>query len=398
MTTFLIRRFVQMFLVTVIAAFFSFGLLYLAPGGPIDELIGAQRQNEGKGQVNQDDIRRVKERFDLDFYLPFRFTRWLIGWPSGPLFGSVGADWQVGCSVPGQVRLRYPDGTVEFREQGCEVPLTLGDIEGRRVSNGILLGDFGVSQVILRDRPVTTLIMSRLPYTLALMGASITLSILIAVPIGIYSAVRQYSRFDYIMTTVAFVGSSLPSFVFGIFAILLFSILAQRAGLPYLPPGNASGARDWTMPLLGTIEAGSLLDRALRFIMPVSVLTFINIAGWSRFVRASMLEVLNQDYVRTARAKGVQERMVVMKHALRNALIPFITLLAGVLAALFGGALITEAVFNWPGLGRLFVDALGRNDYNVVMALLFVNVVLLLIGILITDILYTIVDPRIRLA
>jgi peptide/nickel transport system permease protein len=278
------------------------------------------------------------------------------------------------------------------------VPLTLGDIEGRRVSNGILLGDFGVSQVILRDRPVTTLIMSRLPYTLALMGASITLSILIAVPIGIYSAVRQYSRFDYIMTTVAFVGSSLPSFVFGIFAILLFSILAQRAGLPYLPPGNASGARDWTMPLLGTIEAGSLLDRALRFIMPVSVLTFINIAGWSRFVRASMLEVLNQDYVRTARAKGVQERMVVMKHALRNALIPFITLLAGVLAALFGGALITEAVFNWPGLGRLFVDALGRNDYNVVMALLFVNVVLLLIGILITDILYTIVDPRIRLA
>jgi peptide/nickel transport system permease protein len=398
MTTFLIRRFVQMFLVTVIAAFFSFGLLYLAPGGPIDELIGAQRQNEGKGQVNQDDIRRVKERFDLDFYLPFRFTRWLIGWPSGPLFGSVGADWQVGCSVPGQVRLRYPDGTVEFREQGCEVPLTLGDIEGRRVSNGILLGDFGVSQVILRDRPVTALIMSRLPYTLALMGASITLSILIAVPIGIYSAVRQYSRFDYIMTTVAFVGSSLPSFVFGIFAILLFSILAQRAGLPYLPPGNASGARDWTMPLLGTIEAGSLLDRALRFIMPVSVLTFINIAGWSRFVRASMLEVLNQDYVRTARAKGVQERMVVVKHALRNALIPFITLLAGVLAALFGGALITEAVFNWPGLGRLFVDALGRSDYNVVMALLFVNVVLLLIGILITDILYTIVDPRIRLS
>jgi peptide/nickel transport system permease protein len=128
------------------------------------------------------------------------------------------------------------------------------------------------------------------------------------------------------------------------------------------------------------------------------VLTFINIAGWSRFVRASMLEVLNQDYVRTARAKGVQERMVVVKHALRNALIPFITLLAGVLAALFGGALITEAVFNWPGLGRLFVDALGRSDYNVVMALLFVNVVLLLIGILITDILYTIVDPRIRLS
>jgi peptide/nickel transport system permease protein len=131
--------------------------------------------------------------------------------------------------------------------------------------------------------------------------------------------------------------------------------------------------------------------------MPCGVLTFINIAGWSRFVRGSMLEVLSLDYVRTARAKGVAERVVILKHALRNSLIPFVTLLAGILVALFSGALITETVFNWPGIGRLFIDALGRNDYNVVMALLIINVVLLLIGILITDILYTIVDPRIRL-
>jgi peptide/nickel transport system permease protein len=110
-----------------------------------------------------------------------------------------------------------------------------------------------------------------------------------------------------------------------------------------------------------------------------------------------MLEVLSLDYVRTARAKGVAERVVILKHALRNSLIPFVTLLAGILVALFSGALITETVFNWPGIGRLFIDALGRNDYNVVMALLIINVVLLLIGILITDILYTIVDPRIRL-
>ncbi|PDW01678.1 ABC transporter permease [Candidatus Viridilinea mediisalina] len=398
MTTFLIRRFVQMFFVTVVAAFLSFILLYLAPGGPIDELRGAQRQNDGMSRVDQTDVQRVRERFELDFYLPFRFSRWLIGWPSGPIFGAIGADWQVGCSIPGQVRLVYPDGRVEIIEEGCEVPLTLASIEDRRVSNGVFFGDFGLSQTILRDRPVMTLIMSRLPYTLSLMGTSILLSILIAVPIGIYSAVRQYSRFDYTMTTIAFIGSSLPSFVFGIFAILIFSILAQRAGLPYLPSGNASGARDWVMPYFGRIEAGSLVDRGLRFIMPVGVLTFINIAGWSRFIRASMLEVLQQDYVRTARAKGVKERMVIIKHALRNALIPFITLLAGVLAALFGGALITEAVFNWPGLGRLFIDALGRHDYNVVMALLFVNVVLLMIGILIADILYTIVDPRIRLS
>lgn len=385
-----------MLIVTIVAALLSYGLLYLVPGGPIDALL-AERQNAGANRISQADIQRVQQRFELDLYVPFRFTRWLIGWPTGPIFGSVGADWVVGCTTPAQVRLRYPDGRIETITEGCAEPLTLAQLEGRRVSNGVLRGDFGVSQVILRDRPVAELIMTRLPYTLTLMGASIGLAILIGVPIGIYSAVRQYSRFDYIMTTVAFIGSSLPSFVFGIFAILIFSILAQRAGLPFLPPGNAVGVRDYFIPVIGTVEAGSLLDRSLRFIMPVSVLTFINIAGWSRFVRGSMLEVLQQDYVRTARAKGVREQLVIVKHALRNALIPFITLLAGVLAALFGGALITEAVFNWPGLGRLFIDALGRNDYNVVMALLFINVILLLIGILITDILYTIVDPRIRL-
>jgi len=127
------------------------------------------------------------------------------------------------------------------------------------------------------------------------------------------------------------------------------------------------------------------------------VLTFINIAGWSRFVRASMLEVLRQDYVRTARAKGVRERLVVVKHALRNALIPFVVLIAGILPSLIGGAAITEAVFNWPGLGQLLVQSLGRNDYTVALALLYISIVLLLVGYLISDILLTIVDPRIRL-
>ena len=145
------------------------------------------------------------------------------------------------------------------------------------------------------------------------------------------------------------------------------------------------------------MQAGSALDRTLRFIMPCAVLTFFNIAGWSRFIRASMLEVLRQDYVRTARAKGVRERVVITKHALRNALIPFVTLLAGVLPTLVAGAAITESVFNWPGMGRLLVDALGRSDYTVAMSILFISTVLVLIGYLISDILYTVVDPRIRL-
>ena len=395
MTTFLIRRIVQIFAVTIIAAMISYGLLYLVPGGPVDALL-AERQNGGQNRIDADDVRRVRERFELDLFLPFRFTRWLVGQPSGPILGMT--DVVVGCAVPQQVRLVYPDGTVEFAEQGCADTVTLAELEGRRVSRGILFGDFGLSQTMLRDRPVTDLIISRLPYTLWLMGISTVLSIIIAVPIGVYSAVKQYSRFDYVMTTIAFIGSSLPSFVFGIFAILLFSILAKDAGLPYLPPGNAVANKDYIIPLLGKIQKESFADLFLHFLMPCSVLTFINIAGWRRFVRASMLEVLGQDYVRTARAKGVRERLVILKHALRNSLIPFVTLLAGLLATIFGGALITETVFNWPGLGRLFIDALGRNDYNVVNALLFINVVLLLIGILITDILYTFVDPRIRLS
>jgi peptide/nickel transport system permease protein len=396
MAAFLIRRLLQMLLVTIIAAICSYSLLYISPGGPVDQLL-RERQNDGQQHIGQDDILRVKQRFELDIYAPIRFSRWLMGWPNGPLFGSVGADWVVGCAIPGQVRLRYPDGRTEIIEEGCAQPVTMASLEGRNGSRGVIFGDFGVSQVILRDRPVIDLIGTRLPYTLYLMGGSIALALLIAVPVGVYSAVKQYSRFDYAMTTIAFIGSSLPSFVFGIFAILIFSILAKQAGLPYLPSGDAVGARDYVIPLLGGIQAGSIIDRGLRFLMPCGVLTFISIAGWSRFVRGSMLEVLSQYYVRTARAKGVRERSVVLKHALRNSLIPFVTLLAGVLAALFGGALVTETVFNWPGLGRLYVDALSRSDYNVANALLLINVVLLLIGILITDLLYTVVDPRIRL-
>ncbi len=396
MAAFLVRRLLQMLLVTIVAAICSYTLLYISPGGPIDTLL-AERQNSGANRIGQDDIQRVIERFELDLYTPVRFSRWLLGWPKAPIFGSLGSDWVVGCTTPGKVRLRYPDGRVEIVEEGCENTVTLAELEGRKVSGGVISGDFGESQVMLRGRPVTDLIGSRLPYTLYLMGGSIVLALLIGVPIGVYSAVKQYSRFDYTMTTITFIGSSLPSFVFGIFAILIFSVLAKQAGLPYLPSGDAVGVRNYVIPLLGEIQAGSFFDRFLRVLMPCGVLTFINLAGWSRFVRSSMLEVLSQDYVRTARAKGVSERMVILKHALRNSLIPFVTLLAGVLASLFGGALIVETVFNWPGLGRLYIDALGRNDYNVANALLLINVVLLLVGILITDILYTVVDPRIRL-
>lgn len=399
MAAFLVRRIVQMFIVLILASIVSYALLYLAPGGPL--LAFQQMQRGGARAITDDDLARIKARFELDLHAPVRFTRWLIGWPRGPI--TIGgqtlfADTQVGCAAPGLVRLRYPDGREEIVEEGCERPVTLADLEGRRVSNGVLFWDFGLSQVISRDRPITELIGSRLWYTLSLMGVSTVLSLMIAIPMGIYSAVRQYSRFDYIMTTTAFVGSSLPSFFFGIMAILIFAVLAERAGLPYLPPGNATANRDYVIPWFGAVEAGSFVDMVLHFIMPCAILTLISLAVWSRFIRASMLEVLRQDYIRTARAKGLREQVVVMKHAFRNALIPFITLLAGILPGLFAGAAVTEAVFNWPGLGRLLLDALDRSDYTVAMALLYITILLQLIGYLISDLLYTVADPRIRLS
>lgn len=403
MVNFLLRRVFQIVIVLVLASIVSYTLLYFAPGGPLMQF--QQQQRGGADTMTEEDFARIKARFELDLYLPVRFMRWFIGFPSGPLTiggQSFFGDVAVGCAIPQQVRLRYADGSEEIVERGCQRLVTLADLQDRRTSQGVLFFDFGRSLEISRDQPVSDVLGSRLWYTLALMGASTLFAILIALPMGIYSAVRQYSFFDYVMTSIAFIGSSLPTFFFGIMAILLFGVLPNQAGLPYIPTGNATGVRDYVIPFFGItdfpIEAGSLIDMGLRFLMPCAVLTFVNIASWSRFIRASMLEVLGQDYVRTARAKGVRERVVVLKHALRNALIPFITLLANILPLLFAGAAITEAVFNWPGLGRLLIDALNRSDYTVVMALLYITIVLQLIGYLISDLLYTVADPRIRLS
>lgn len=412
MTTFLIRRLIQMAVVIFLSAVVSYSLLYIAPGGPMTQL--QQFQRAGKDKMSTDDIRRFKERYELDLFVTVRFTRWFVGWPRGPL--TIGdqtyfADVVVGCVVPGQVRYLYADGTAEIREEGCVLPATLAELEGRRTSRGVLFGDFGLSQQISRDRPVNDLIASRLLPTVTLMGVSTLLAILIAIPIGIYSAVRQYSRFDYVVTFIAFVGSSLPTFFFGVMMILVFSLLpTQICPNPDLPPtpehclppifpsGNMVAPRDYQTLLFGKVTAGSPLDYLLHFVMPCAVLSFVSITVWSRFLRSSMLEVMRQEYVRTARAKGLLERVVILKHALRNALIPFITLLAGLLPLLFSGAAITEAVFNWPGLGSLLIESLGRSDYTVAMALLYITILLQLIGYLLSDIFYTVADPRIRLS
>jgi len=402
MTAFLIRRIAQMVIVILLSSVVSYALLNIAPGGPLTFL--REMNNSGRTRVTAEDIARIKARFELDLDLHIRFSRWLIGVPDGPLViggQTYFADWVVGCKIPGQVRLRYPDGTTEIIEEGCALPLTLQDlVDGppRRDSRGILFGDFGLSQASLRDRPITVLIESRLPYTLALMGASTLLSILIGVPIGVYSAVRQYSRFDYTMTTVAFLGASLPTFFVGIMAILVFAIGAKGAGLPYLPPGDASAARDYVVPLLSTITKESPLDYVLHFIMPCGILVFTSVAGWSRFVRASMLDVMKQDYVRTARAKGVRERIVILKHALRNALIPFITLLAGTLPTLLSGAVLTEQIFTIPGFGKLIVDSVFNRDYAVVQGVVMCTAIGYITLNLVADVLYFVLNPRLKVS
>jgi peptide/nickel transport system permease protein len=398
MTAYLIRRVLQSILVVLISAVATYVLLSFAPGGPMAGL--RQIQQSGRFQITEEDIARIRASFELDLNLWVRFSRWLIGVPRGPI--TIGgteyfSDMVVGCRKPIEAEIINSNGIPEIIIVGCKEDVLMKDLVGRRTSRGILLGDFGLSWRILRDRPVSDLIESRLSKTLQLIGLETILSLLIGIPLGIYSAVRQYSKFDYIFTTLAFMGSAMPSFFFGLLLILVFSIIPKGAGLPYIPAGLSESVRDYTIPLIGDVVAGSAKDRTLHLILPVTVLTLINVAGWSRFIRASMLDVLRQDYVRTARAKGLREITVIMKHALRNALIPFVTIVVFTIPGLFSGAIITESIFAWPGMGRLYILALGDYDYPVAMAIFFILAVLTVIATLLRDIIYTLVDPRIRL-
>ena len=401
MANFLIRRIMQIVVVTFLVCLASYVLFYNAPGGPLQAL---QEINQtGKTRLDPLAIERVMKRFDLDLYHVPRFMRWLTGYPRNAIqIGSTEINWQIGClqeAEPGtKVQLRYADGSIV--ESDCVKPIYMSDLPDpiRRDTQGVLRGDFGLSQQIMRDRPVSEVIRTRIGPTLLLMGLSSLFSLIIAIPIGVYSAARQYSKFDYFVTTITFFFSAMPTLLLGIVGILVFAVTFKSLGLPYLPAQLATSNADTLVPLLGNIEAESTVDRIWHLVLPVSVLTLVSLTGWSRFIRSSMLEVLKQDYVRTARAKWLYERAVIIKHALRNSLIPFVTLVVNVLPALFGGAFVTETIFSWPGLGRVFVQALGASDYPVSMAVLLISTVLTLVGFLIADVLYTVVDPRIRVS
>jgi peptide/nickel transport system permease protein len=239
--------------------------------------------------------------------------------------------------------------------------------------------DFGDSWV--QKRPVIDILRARAPRTIVLVGGSILVSLLIAIPIGILSAVKQYSWTDNTVTVIAFIGISIPSFWLAIMFILLFSVK-----LHWLPTGGTQ--------TIG--EPFSVLDFTKHLLMPLAVLTLIRTAGWVRYLRSSMLEVLRQDYIRTAHSKGLQNRAVLMRHALRNAITPIITLLGLSLPDIFAGAIITEAIFNWQGLGQLAVNSALQRDTPVVMALVIMTGVAVVLGNLLADICYRFVDPRVR--
>jgi peptide/nickel transport system permease protein len=224
------------------------------------------------------------------------------------------------------------------------------------------------------------MIAERLPATIELMGASFLFAALVAFGLGTLSSVRQYSWADHFATGVSFLGIAMPVFWFALILQLIFSV---RLG--WLPVAGTE-----------TVGATSVGDHLAHLLLPALVLSFRNIAGWSRYLRSSMLGALRTDYVRTARAKGLAERAVVGKHALRNALIPVVSVMALDLAGLFSGAVITETVFAWPGIGRLFVQAMFSRDYPLLMGILLLGSTMVVVFNLVADVLYGVLDPRVR--
>ncbi len=261
------------------------------------------------------------------------------------------------------------------RELGLDQPLPLQYV---RWLGAFARGEWGFS--IRSGQPVLETALERVVPTLFLGGTSFVLALLLAIPLGVFSALRRYTASDYVFTIVSFLGISMPIFWL---ALMLQSLFAVQ--LRWLPSAG-----------LETIGDGGFLDRLRHIILPASLLAVVNIASWGRFVRSSMLDVLGLDYIRTARAKGLSERLVTYRHGFRNALIPVVTIIALDFAGILSGAVITETIFAWPGMGRLFIEAMNGRDYPVLMALLMIGSVALVFTNLLTDLVYSLIDPRIR--
>jgi peptide/nickel transport system permease protein len=310
----------------------------------------------GRQVIKSEDRKRLTRQLGLDKPLYVQYVVWLAG-----------NDWMT-MDVNG-------DGKPDVDENGKLV-------YGTR--KGVLRGDLGTSFVT--KQPVIDMIKERLPNTLLLMLTSEVVILIFALVIGLASALRQYSIFDHTVTALSFIGYSMPIPLLALGLIYIFAVYFKRWGLPYFPTGGMFDP-----------QAGPGWQQTLwHMVLPVTAISVISIAGYSRYVRGSMLEVIQQDYIRTARAKGLAERRVVFVHALKNAALPLVTVVGLDLPFLLAGAVVTETIFAWPGMGRLFYDHTTRSDFPVLMGIIMIISVAVVIFQIITDLTYTYLDPRIR--
>ena len=342
MTRYIIQRLLQAIPLLFIISVILF-VLMMNMGDPIASM-------GGRRVTRSSDRERLRRQLGLDRPIYVQYMYWLIG-----------NDWTK-IDVDG-------DGVAETT--------------GKR--RGVLRGDFGTS-LVNRGKPVTKVIGERLPNTLLLMLVSEAVIIVGALLVGVYSALRQYSKMDHIVTGLSFVGYSMPIFFIALLLMYIFAVLFKRWGLPYLP----------TVGMFDPTQGKTVSQVAWHMVLPVLSISIISLAAYSRYVRSTMLEVNNQDYIRTAKAKGLPRRDIVYIHALKNAALPLVTIIGLDLGLLLAGAVVTERIFAWPGMGRLFLDHVSRGDTPVVMGILMMVAVAVIVFQIITDIVYAWLDPRIR--
>lgn len=372
MTKYIVRRIIQAIPVLFGISIVVYGILLAAPGGPTAKFANNPR-------VTEADREKFKHAWGLDQPVPVQYCRWM-GLCNPDNDGKV-----LGI-------LPAPDALLASSGVPNVLPTAIGG-----GSNGLLHGDFGIS--ISTGEKVSVLIGAAALPTLILAGTSLIIWLLLATLIGSYSAIKRYSLFDQAATVFAYVGYAMPTFWLGFMLIYIFS----GPGLNILPAGGMTetrlsppfgGVAYW--PWLGQHMVQGILDIAKHLLLPVVTLVVVNIAGDSRFIRASMLEALSQDYVRTAKAKGLRSRVVWFKHAFRNAMLPFVTNLGLEIPFLFTGAIVTETIFSWPGMGRLTIQATNNFDYPLLMGVLLIAAAAVVVANLIADIAYAVVDPRIK--
>lgn len=342
MTRYIIRRLLQAIPLLFIISIMLF-VLMINTGDPLATM-------GGRRATRPEDRARLARQLGLDQPVYMQYIYWLIG-----------NDWSM-IDMDG-------DGTPET--------------PGPR--KGVLRGDFGTS-LVSRGKPAGDIIMERLPNTLILMIPAEIIVILISLLVGVYSALRQYTLIDHTITGLSFIGYSMPIFFIALVSMYIFGVNFKRWGLPYLP----------TVGMFDPKVGKTTTQVILHMILPIFSMTVITAAGYSRFVRSQMLEVISEDYIRTARSKGLPNRMVITGHALKNAALPLVTIIGLDIPLLLGGAVVTESIFAWPGMGRLFIDHLSRSDTPVVMGILMMISIAVVFFQLLTDIIYAWLDPRIR--